>query len=1113
MSRFGWKLAAVPALAAAFLFLGAVTPNQGRAETKSLEGLMGELTNSFAEMQADMAFNAKIAALTAKGKYEEAIPLLKKHIEGKEAKYGAKHPKTLMALQSLGLLYKDLKRYDEAEVIFLRAFQGFTAAAGPDDSDTRYARSLLGQLYTSTGRYAEAEANLKAVLEANEKEYGKDHFQTMTSVYYLANAYAAAKQHGEAQALYERAIQGLENKPGLSVTLLQMSLDGLGGVYAAQTRYADAAAVYKRLQGAREKTLGKDNIDTLASVAALGAVELALGHYPAAEAHFKRLVATNERLHGKNHPATIDAVNKLALVYQAQGKGGDAHSLFGRVAETAESTLGDDHLETLQSLANLAAGHIAAKRYGEAETLWRRIVAAVERTRGKDSLEAADSVNSLAYVLAMQGRNSESDALVSSVKPTVERALASGSLAGVAAAGRMGTVYRAEGRYAEAEPLLKRVVEASERMIGGEHPLMGAMLGDFGQTYFEQGDWRQAAPILRRAVGILARSAQRGDQETRAGPAIRKPEDTSDWGELPRLLIKTLYRQQPAAGAADEALAWETFETAQWATNSQAAAALSQMAARAANGDPKLAAIVRERQDLSAEWRRLDQSRVAALAQSAGERDTKAEARVLNRLNAIDARLAEIGQRLAEEFTDYVSLTSPAALPAKEVQAQLGPDEALVVIADAPAVKPAPEESFIWVLTRTELRWVRSPLGGDSLQREAEALRCGLDGAAWTGRGARRCEELLGTSTSAGPGGATLPFDLARAYRLYKALFGQVEELIQGKHLILVLPGQLSRLPLHALVTADPGQGADYRNAAWLARSHALTVLPAVSSLKALRRTARPSSATKPVIGFGNPLLDGDPGQPAEKRQAQLARLRSCGKAAPLQTAALRGRRGVTRIKRSGELADVALIRRQAPLPETAGELCEVAAGLGADPAEIRLGARATEHQLKALSASGQLAQYRIVHFATHGVLPDQIEGIADPGLILTPPAEASAEDDGYLSASEVAGLKLDADWVILSACNTASAGATGAEALSGLARAFIYAQARTLLVSHWEVDSAATVKLITSAVNVLARDRSIGRAEAMRRAMLSLIGGGTPQEAHPSYWAPFVLIGEGGRG
>ena len=211
-----------------------------------------------------------------------------------------------------------------------------------------------------------------------------------------------------------------------------------------------------------------------------------------------------------------------------------------------------------------------------------------------------------------------------------------------------------------------------------------------------------------------------------------------------------------------------------------------------------------------------------------------------------------------------------------------------------------------------------------------------------------------------------------------------------------------------------------------------------------------------------------------------------------------------------GGLADVASVRSQVPLPETADELCAVARDLGVSNSDIWLGARATERDVKRLSESGELAAYRLVHFATHGALAGELKAGAEPGLILTPPGEATPEDDGYLSASEIAGLKLDADWVILSACNTAAGGAEGAEALSGLARAFFYAGARSLLVSHWAVDSDSTVKLITKALSIMSSDKSVGRAEAMRRSMLAMIETGDAKEAHPAYWAPFVVVGEG---
>ncbi len=185
----------------------------------------------------------------------------------------------------------------------------------------------------------------------------------------------------------------------------------------------------------------------------------------------------------------------------------------------------------------------------------------------------------------------------------------------------------------------------------------------------------------------------------------------------------------------------------------------------------------------------------------------------------------------------------------------------------------------------------------------------------------------------------------------------------------------------------------------------------------------------------------------------------------------------------------------------------------GASPESVYLGAQATEARVAALSRQGALARARVVHFATHGLVAGETKDFAskaEPALLLTPPQVASGDDDGLLTASEVTGLKLDADWVILSACNTAAGGEKGGEALSGLARAFFYAGARALLVSHWYVDSAATVELITGAFRQMQANPQIGRAEAMRRAMASLIARGD-SSAHPAVWAPFAVVGEGG--
>jgi CHAT domain-containing protein len=178
-----------------------------------------------------------------------------------------------------------------------------------------------------------------------------------------------------------------------------------------------------------------------------------------------------------------------------------------------------------------------------------------------------------------------------------------------------------------------------------------------------------------------------------------------------------------------------------------------------------------------------------------------------------------------------------------------------------------------------------------------------------------------------------------------------------------------------------------------------------------------------------------------------------------------------------------------------------------APASDIHLGSDASETTLK----RAPLADYAIVYFATHGLVAGDVKGVAEPSLALSIPVNPSELDDGLLTSSEVAQLKLNADWVVLSACNTIAGDKPGAEALSGLARSFFYAGARALLVTHWSVDSAAATRLTTSTFDRLKADPKLGRAEALRQAMLSYPNdASSPRNAYPGFWGPFALIGEG---
>jgi CHAT domain-containing protein len=255
--------------------------------------------------------------------------------------------------------------------------------------------------------------------------------------------------------------------------------------------------------------------------------------------------------------------------------------------------------------------------------------------------------------------------------------------------------------------------------------------------------------------------------------------------------------------------------------------------------------------------------------------------------------------------------------------------------------------------------------------------------------------------------------------------------------------------------------------------------------LRQARTEAKP--APRPFLGVGNPSFAGGANAPGQA--SALDRLASsCREGGPMPAE---------------------LIRALTPLPETAEEVRRVGQRLGADAGSILIGAAASEANLR----RQPLGDYNVLYFATHGLLPGELRCQAEPGLALSPPAGGaqSTADDGLLDASEIASLRLNADLVVLSACNTAEGGGRfGGESLSGLADAFFHAGARTLVASHWQVPSAATAQLMTGFFDKVGPKLSNGLADSLREAQLGLAG--QAQTAHPFYWAAFTILGDGGR-
>jgi tetratricopeptide (TPR) repeat protein/CHAT domain-containing protein len=1077
---------------------------------------------------------AKLAVLYKKqGRYADAEPLYRRALALAEKERGADGPQVEIALQDLIDVYKEQARYADAEPLMRRALAMAEKKYAPDRPDVvadlalHFARINLGRLLHDTNRLSEAEALYRLALAGDEKRWGPVDANVFTDLDNLAALLHDANRLAEAEALYRRALAMAESY-GPNYELARV-LNGLANLLRATNRVAEAEAMLRRALGLAESFGYPPHVASV--LEALGLLLQDTNRLAEAEAMLRRALAIDESSFGPEHPNVAAPLDNLAGLLQRTSRFAEAEPLYRRALAIGERSLGADHPKVALRLNNLARLLKETNRSAEAEPLYRRALAIDEASRGPDHPNVAIDLTNLAEVLKDTNRAVEAEPLVRRSLAINEKSYGPDHPDVAVSLNNLGILLWEINRPDEARPLLQRALAIGEKSYGPDHPGVATFLSNLAALQAEKGDWGQAVALYARAKPIVvgrrdsaATSGRNGSPEASDHVGLAKVMLKQNTRSL-RLHARALHHADAQSAAARE----EGFELAQWALQTDAAEAVAQMSARFAKGEGALVDLVRQRQNVVARRQSEDKQLLAAV----GRADTATAAALRASIAELDHRLDGIDTELAGKFPDYAELANAKPLAMADVQALLTADEALIVFLDLKQDHQMPGETLVWVLTRQSASWRSIPLDARALADSVAALRCGLDQTLWYGgESSDACQAALGTSPRFedvnGEKVPVLPFDLARSHALYQALLGPFEPAITGKHLLIVPSGALTSLPFNVLVTkppkaAIPGRLVDYRQADWLGTRQPISMLPSVASLRALRRLARTSRATMPYLGIGNPLLDGQQDDPQfgafNKRQAQAARdKQACARPASerILLAAARTPPGFGKLFR-GAQADIEQLRQVPALPETADELCEVGRRLGVPESEILLGAHATEAALKDLSEQGRLADYRVLHFATHGALAGQVQGSAEPGLILTPPAKGTRDanalerDDGFLTASEIATLKLDADWVILSACNTAGSSGETAEALSGMARAFFYAGTRALLVSHWEVGSDAAVKLTTRAFAELQRHPRAGRADALRLSMQDLLQSGSLAEAHPSQWAPFVLVGEGG--
>ncbi len=666
-------------------------------------------------------------------------------------------------------------------------------------------------------------------------------------------------------------------------------------------KYAQAIALDQRALAIREKALGPKHPSVATVLTDLAWLHRALGQYAQAEELYKRALTIIENSLGLDNPGLATTLTQLAWLYQLQGRLVQAESLYKRAIEIWEVAPTPDGLGLAQTLNNLANLRTSQRQYAEAEALYTRSLEIRTKVHGPEHRDVAESLNNLGWMYIAQGQNDKAASLYRRALEVQEKT--AGWETGKAALmlNNLAWLYNAQGKYAEAEPLFKRALAIREELLGLEHPYVADTLQGLAAVYVNQGHLSRALAAQRRATAISRQRILAARSDDAAAIEARQSEHIY-WRHLALLSINP--DREPKA-----LITGEAFQVAQLEQATGTAAAVAKMAARFASGNDAMGSLVKRRQDASDRRTREEALLVAASSRPPHSRNSGDEQRLRDSTLRLAQELATIDAEIDSQFPQFQELASPMPLTVSAVQALMRPGEALIVYSIGP------KASWLWVIRPNHAAFVPLPIRKGDL---AESIRKVRAQVMPNDRG------RIGTE-----------LDVYGLHKLYQDLLGPaLPHLAAATHLMLVPSGPLQSLPFQMLVASPPKgieSSADYREVDWLVKRYALTVLPSVGAIRALREFAVSDVGQEPFAGIGDPQLTDIPGAfrsirlgpdfPALFRSADVRR------------------------DASGQpiVADVRAIKSAPSLPESADELRAMAKILKAGEESLWLRDRATE--------------------------------------------------------------------------------------------------------------------------------------------------------------------------
>jgi CHAT domain-containing protein len=846
-------------------------------------------------------------------------------------------------------------------------------------------------------------------------------------------------------------------------------------IFEARGQFREAEASYRIME--QRKRAGMQAVLALENAPTQSVILQSINAAVAGEARMKARL-------GRLAEAEVDARRALLSRLQDTGKYNPATSRY---------------------VMNLADVLVEEGRYEEAEQL-TRVAVDINRTVGiaDDSQAIVTPLAHLAGILRLEHKNEEANAIFNQIDAAVAKWEPQRRQAFELNPSRILSLYssgQVDAGIAAAEQLVKRQVQR----VGENHFDTASAHGTLAIGLMRAGRDGDAVREFKAAIPIMLANAQENadDEDTTlvAARSLRL-----------QTIVESYFTLLARAQGATDAVGEETFGLADSVRGHSVQQALAASSARAAAHDPALAELVRKEQDLTKQVNAQLGALNNVLAIPSNERDEKGVQQIQTAITTQRAERDKARLEIKQKFPAYAELVSPKPPNVSEIRATLADNEAML------SFYFGQDSAFVWAVPKS------GPIAFATVNARIGDVETKI-------RKLREALEPQAAMISDIP-----PFDLKLGYELYELLLKPVESGWKpAKNLIVVTNGALGLLPLSLLPTV-PSEVKDdeeplfagYRKVPWLARTHAITSIPSAAALRTLRQLPPGKPGRGGLVAFGDPYFNRDQQTEAET-SAQTVEANLDTKKLDVNTmdtkvqtadAGSSVTRGAPLKRRSSpklegvDSAEIGLLPR---LPDTADELKSIALALQEDPSKVLfLGKDAKESAVKTMNLSG----FKILAFATHGLVPGELNGLTQPALALSAPAVTGEDGDGLLTMEEILGLRLDADWVILSACNTGAGAGAGAEAASGLGRAFFYAGTRALLVTNWSVHSQSARQLVTDLFKRQAEDPKIGRSEALRQAMLSLMDGpgylnadGKTEfaYAHPLFWAPYTIIGDGG--